>query len=173
MKYYALHLINSVGAPREERYDPPVLKIEPGEPWARARKATNLAADGRCGEAQSEITHAQQITPDTNFRMIPFVGTVYWRCGERGRARALLNAMKRRPDVRDHGYRAAILHTLFGEKDSAFVWLQHERWTMGELSGLSGDPWLDPLRSDPRYAQLLQRIGIRGSSAAKDDLPNR
>jgi hypothetical protein len=86
---------------------------------------------------------------------------VYWWCGERARARALLAEMKRRPDARDQGFRIASLHTLFGEKDSAFVWLERHRWTMAELSGLSATKAMDPLRSDPRFPQLQRRLGMR------------
>lgn len=167
MQNYALHLLKRERPWLETReVEQPVLKLEPGEPWARARMATRLAESGRCVQAQSEIVHAQQLAPNDNARMLPFVGTVYWRCGERGRARALLNAMKQRPDIAEHGFRVAILHTLFGENDSAFTWLQHERWTLGELSGLSADPSLDSLRSDERYLVLLQRIGIRNRPQA-------
>lgn len=69
--------------------------------------------------------------------------------------------MKRLPDVHDNGMRVAWVHALFGEKDSAFVWLEREAWTMAELSGLSADKMFDPLRSDPRFLQEMLRIGIR------------
>jgi hypothetical protein len=69
--------------------------------------------------------------------------------------------MKRRPDVRDHGFHIAWLHTRFGEADSAFVWLEHQRWTMAKLSALSASRWMDPLRADPRYSELLRRLGLR------------
>ena len=174
MRGYALHLLTGQRPPELQRTDPPILKLEPGEPWARARKATSLAEEGRCADARSEILLAQHLAPNNNFRMLPFVSTVYWHCGDRSRARALLRGMKQRPDARDNGYRLAILHTLFGEKDSALVWLEHQpRWTVGELSGLSGDVWLDPLRSDPRFTQMLRRIGIRPSSHASDKKPER
>jgi hypothetical protein len=70
--------------------------------------------------------------------------------------------MKRRPDAHDNGLRVAILHARFGEKDSALVWLGRTRWTISELAMLSGDPTLDSLRSDSRFAELLVKIGVRG-----------
>jgi len=81
--------------------------------------------------------------------MLPWVATVQWWCGQRDSARALLTRMKTLPHARENGYRMAIVHTLFGEKDSAFVWLDRQHWTMAELSGLSADWFLQPLRSDP------------------------
>jgi TolB-like protein/DNA-binding SARP family transcriptional activator len=166
MQRYAVYLMTGqrphLKLPVRERR--PILKLEPGEPWARARNGMELADEGKCAEARSEIRRAQQLVPGNNMRMRPFVGWVHWRCGERGRARALLAEMKRRPDARDHGFRIAQLHALFGEKDSAFVWLEHGRWTMAQLSGLSADIHVDSLRSDPRFVQLQRRLGVRSGS---------
>jgi hypothetical protein len=93
--------------------------------------------------------------------MLRHLADVLWLCGERSRARALLAGMKRRPDADDHADAIGRLHARFGEKDSAFVWLGRHRWVIGELMLLRGDHFLDPLRSDPRFDELLRRIGIR------------
>ena len=166
MQRYAVYLITGQRnylkeLPLRERR--PILKLEPGEPWARAREGVEYAQEGKCAEARGEIESAQQLVPPNNPEMLKFVGAVYWWCGERPRARALLAKMKRRPDAQDHGFHIAWLHTMFGEKDSAFVWLEHQRWTIAVLSGLSAGRWMDPLRSDPRFPQLLRRLGLRGS----------
>jgi DNA-binding SARP family transcriptional activator/TolB-like protein/Flp pilus assembly protein TadD len=137
-----------------------ILKVEPGEPWARGHEAYDYAMEGQCAEARAEITRARQLAPES-FRMLSFVATVEWLCGEKARARALLVKMKRRPDAHDQGFRIALVHTSFGEKDSAFAWLQGTRWTLGQLSGLSADRRADPLRSDPRYPELLRRLALR------------
>jgi DNA-binding SARP family transcriptional activator/TolB-like protein len=141
----------------------PILKVEPGEPWARAREGVEYAEQGRCAQAHSEIQRAQQLVPADNLGMLKFVASVFWWCGEHARARGLLARMKQRPDVRDSGFHIAWLHTLFGEKDSAFVWLEHQRWTISKLSGLSAGRWMDLLRPDPRFQQLLRRLGLRDS----------
>ena len=138
----------------------PVLKLEPGEPWARGREGVEFAQVGECAAARSSIARAQQLAPN-NIRTLSFLGEVYWRCGERSRARSLVNEMKQRPDARDHGYRIAVLYVLFGQKDSAFAWLDRHRWTTPGLAALSADVFVDPLRSDPRFPQLLRRLGIR------------
>jgi len=54
----------------------------------------------------------------------------------------------------------AEVYTLLGEKENAFKWLERgyaER--DGFLLGLK-DPVWQPLRSDPRYRDLIQRIGL-------------
>ena len=143
----------------------PVLKLEPGEPWARARNAMEFAEEGQCSQAWSEISQAQQLAPD-NIRMLAFLGEVSWRCGAHDRARALVRQMARRADANDQGYQLAKLYALFGERDSAFIWLDRQRWTTPKLASLSADVYAEPLRDDPRFGALLLRLGIRGRSPA-------
>jgi hypothetical protein len=51
-----------------------------------------------------------------------------------------------------------------GDKDKAFEWLEkgYERRSLG-LAGvdLKVDPVWDPLRSDPRFADLLRRMNLQ------------
>ncbi len=49
-----------------------------------------------------------------------------------------------------------------GEKDQAFLWLEQSCQERAPyLSALKVDPPLDSLRSDPRFADLVSRIGLR------------
>ena len=138
----------------------PVLELEPGEPWARGREAIAFAREGNCPSARTSMELAQRLAPD-NIRMLSVLGEIYWRCGEEKRAKALLAALRRRPDAQEHGDRVAVLYLLFGDRDSTFLWLDHHIWTLSSLSALSAAEFFDPLRDDPRYARLLRRIGIR------------
>jgi TolB-like protein len=59
------------------------------------------------------------------------------------------------------GYRIAILYAELGEKDQAFKWLNtayQERDYL--LVGLKTDFHLDALRSDPRFAELVRKVGL-------------
>ena len=58
-------------------------------------------------------------------------------------------------------YDMAILHIGLGDKDQAFAWLEksyieRERW----MVTLKVAPALDPLRFDPRFADLVRRVGL-------------
>jgi hypothetical protein len=55
----------------------------------------------------------------------------------------------------------AIIYAGLGEKDEAFAWLEKaydER--VGWLIFIAGEPKLDLLRSDARFADLTRRIGL-------------
>lgn len=94
--------------------------------------------------------------------MLWYVATVEWLCGNRARARALLDTMERRSDAREHATAIVALHAQFGQRDSAFAWLDRQQpWTMIHLAFLSADRFMDPLRADPRFPLLLRRLGIR------------
>ncbi len=59
-------------------------------------------------------------------------------------------------------YEIALIYAGLGEKDQAFEWLQkayEERYPwLGEE--LKAQPRLDTLRSDPRFRDLVRRIGL-------------
>jgi TolB-like protein len=58
-------------------------------------------------------------------------------------------------------YRIAQLNADLGDKDQAFQWLNtayQERDSL--LEGLKTDFLLDPLRSDPRFAELVRKVGL-------------
>jgi tetratricopeptide (TPR) repeat protein len=57
-------------------------------------------------------------------------------------------------------YDAASDYALLGEKDAAFNALERAADTGQQLDYFKLDPALDNLRSDPRYAALLRRIGL-------------
>jgi len=53
------------------------------------------------------------------------------------------------------------IYAQLGDKDRAFAALDRA-WEIrdSDLGGLKTDPFLDPLRPDPRYAALVNRIGF-------------
>ena len=59
-------------------------------------------------------------------------------------------------------YRLAQVHVLLGNKDEAFAQLK-KSYDIREpaLARLKVDPRLDALREDPRFEELLQRIGLK------------
>ena len=59
------------------------------------------------------------------------------------------------------GYHFALIYAGLGDKENALHWLEeayreHSTWILH----LKVDPRLDPLRSDPRFQDLLRRVGL-------------
>ena len=86
----------------------------------------------------------------------------YAHAGQRAKALHLLDELKRR---QKKGYvpAAAFLHAYLGlgDNEQAFVWLEKaydEHSAILQFAKVH--PFLDPLRSDPRFQSLLHRIGL-------------
>lgn len=92
------------------------------------------------------------------------LGNVEARAGQTAAARHMIAQLE--TDVRREGvgrYEIALIYAGLGDKDQAFHWLE-EAWRAHEVGMvyLRVDPCLDPLRSDPRLADLMQRVGLGG-----------
>jgi TolB-like protein len=82
------------------------------------------------------------------------------RSGNRELAAAKLAALRER-DGEFGNLNYARIYAQLGDKDAAFEALNHG-WEVRDsnLTDINTDPYLDPLRSDPRYADLVKRIGF-------------
>jgi hypothetical protein len=54
----------------------------------------------------------------------------------------------------------AIIYAGLDEKDQAFLWLERAYEERSVPYDLKVNPWWDNLRSDPRFTDLLQRMGL-------------
>jgi TolB-like protein/DNA-binding winged helix-turn-helix (wHTH) protein len=97
--------------------------------------------------------------PDEDRRQIE---TAFRRSGPRGffRKSAELLARRQSPEI-ETPVDIAGLYAGAGDKDQAFAWLEkaYQR-RVSVLTNIGVDPAFDPLRSDPRFDDLLRRIGL-------------
>jgi hypothetical protein len=55
----------------------------------------------------------------------------------------------------------ALIYAGLGDKDQAFAWLDKGyQWHSFQMQWLGVEPRWDNLRSDPRFADLLRRLGL-------------
>ncbi|MEK6323138.1 MAG: tetratricopeptide repeat protein, partial [Acidobacteriota bacterium] len=112
-------------------------------------------------KATAELQQATGLSRE-NPLMVAVLGYAYAMSGKKGEAQMILhklNGLSKQTFVPSQ--EIAAIHTALGEKDQAFEWLRRayqERYS--GLVYLKNDPALDGLRSDPRFADLLRRVGL-------------
>ncbi len=93
---------------------------------------------------------------------LALLGYAHARLGERSQALRMLEQLEAASKQRyTPAFSFAVVYAGLGEKDQAFTWLEkayEER--ASRLGYLKVEPLWDPLRSDPRFAELLRRIGL-------------
>ncbi len=131
------------------------LALNPRMSRAHAAVGDSLLMLGRIDEARAEYA----AEPAADLRLTG-LAIIEHRLGNAAAARAALTEL-----VRDQGdkvlYQRAQILAQWGERDAAIALLE-EAQNVGD-SGLvytRNDPLLDPLRDDPRFAKLLNRIGF-------------
>jgi TolB-like protein/DNA-binding winged helix-turn-helix (wHTH) protein/Tfp pilus assembly protein PilF len=102
---------------------------------------------------------------DPDFRNIPpimgHLGNAYARAGQRAAAHRILQELIEQTKEKRGAYEVALVYTGLSEKDRAFEWLENA-YNMHDkgMCYLKVDPSLDPLRSDPRFQDLLRRMNF-------------
>jgi tetratricopeptide (TPR) repeat protein len=89
-------------------------------------------------------------------------GNAYARMGQADAARQMIRRLEVHMQKEGIGrYEIALIYAALGEKDEAFTWLEKsfEAHDKG-VTFFKIDPCLDPLRSDPRFQDLIQRAGF-------------
>lgn len=127
----------------------------------------SYAQTDRFEEAIAEFRHALSLAGGRAL-MLAVLGNIYGCAGKADEARQVfdeLRAMAARGDA--VAYHLGLVAVGLGEPDHAFEWLQK---ACDERSGLrvyiKVEPMFGPLRSDPRFVELVQRIGLPLTSPA-------
>jgi eukaryotic-like serine/threonine-protein kinase len=109
----------------------------------------------------AEFEKALVISPG-NTPALTNLGYAYAVTGRRTEARQVLDQMDKLAKQKyvPATYRARIYVGL-GEKERAFEWLEKAYQEHSLLAQVRVDPTWDPLRSDPRFADLLRRMNLQ------------
>ncbi len=92
-------------------------------------------------------------------------GNIYARQGRTADAQLIINQLKQEVQKSGIGrYEIALIFAGLADKDNAFAWLETAFQTRDKgMLYLKIDPCLDPLRSDPRFDELIKRVGFPSS----------
>jgi tetratricopeptide (TPR) repeat protein len=135
------------------------LEIDPRFYFARWALGEVLELKGQLPEALAEYKKAAELDDD------PYVlGLVAQACAKLGRrdeALKILQQMQQPPTGRYVAdYSLALVHLALGEKEKAIELLEraYRNRVGGDIPFLKVDPMLDPLRGDPRFEALAEKI---------------
>jgi TolB-like protein/Tfp pilus assembly protein PilF len=143
---------------RELRAD---LAVQPGDFGALTDLGFVLIANNQPKDAISVLEKAVAMS-NRSPGPIGILVRAYSHVGRRSDALRLLAELKRR---RNTGYvpAAALVNAYLGldENEEAFVWLEQAyKEQSNMLQFVKVHPFFDPIRSDPRFADLIRRVGL-------------
>ncbi len=134
------------------------IEMDPNFALAHNQLAQAYLQKHMYAEAIAELEKAVQLSGDSP-TCIANLARAYVASGKRSEALTLLGDLKKRSNP---GYsnaaEIAMIYASLGDTDQAMTWLEkgyQERFNPGVLLR----PGFDPLRSDPRFQNLLRRIG--------------
>jgi eukaryotic-like serine/threonine-protein kinase len=137
------------------------LRLEPNHPTARVALGFAYAASGMYDQAIS-LCDATLRTDPGNQDCLQVVGLAYAKAGRRQESDQVIRKFEELGRTGySVSYRPAAMYAMLGDKDKAFAWLEkalaaHD-WDMGRINV---DPFVDSLRDDPRFKDLIKRMGF-------------
>jgi TolB-like protein/Flp pilus assembly protein TadD len=137
------------------------LDLDPAFTRAHFLLARAYVLKGRCPEGIAEFQKALETSP-RSIEMLGALGQGYAACGQRAEVQKVLTELRAREQqqyVSPH--LLAAVHAALGERDAAFESLEQAyARRFGPLIYLRVNPIWDNLRDDPRFAVLLQKVGL-------------
>ena len=138
-----------------------VIESHPRFWWARWVKGEVLTARKLYDQAQAEYELALEAS--RNAFTIGSLGAVYGLSGQTELAEELLEALAEQAKTRYVSpYFVSVIHLGLGHHHEAVDWLE-KAWEErdGWAQWMLVNPTVDRVRSNPRYEELLKRIGLR------------
>ncbi len=139
------------------------LEMDPNFALAHCDLGNTYVQKGNYEEAIAEINKAVTLSGGEPIH-ISTLGYAYAVAGQKDEAIKRLDQLKGLSKRRYVGpAQIALVHIGLGEKDQAFEWLEkayEDRSITNDNFAFKVDPQFDNLRSDPRFTDLLRRIGF-------------
>ena len=135
------------------------IEMDPNFAMAHNQLGQGYLEKQMYGEAVAELQKAVQLSGGSP-TCIANLARAYAASGKRSEAIKLLDSLKKRSNSSySYGSEIATIYASLGDSDQAMNWLEkayQERFNPGVLLR----PGFDPLRSDPRFKDLVRRVGL-------------
>ena len=136
-----------------------VLRLDPSWAMARAFLAIAYLQTGRTAQARSVLDGAPA---PSNWLEVVRAMVLAAEGDRRGAQQKLAEAERRFATEPTPRASLAAAHLALGDKDGAFAWLEKGIAERDQsVNGLKGDPLWDPIRPDPRFVALLQKMNLQ------------
>src|SRR6266436_1257373 len=144
------------------------LELDPSFSDASLVLARAYLTQGMFQQAIAELQEALTFN-ETEVLVLGALAHVYARAGQREEALKLVAKLER-IEAEERGYVAPFgiiwAYAGLGDKEQAFAWLEKSyQEHRDRIVWLNVDPLLEPLRSDPRFQDLLRRVGLPQAKA--------
>ena len=137
------------------------LAVHPDDAIAHLLLAFPLIANGQAAQAIPDLENTASLM-HRGPGALELLATAHARAGHRAEAIRLLEELKQ---GRDAGYVQATSfinpNLALGNYDEAFVWFERAfQGREGILQWVKVHPFFDPVRDDPRFKDLVRRVGL-------------
>ena len=137
-----------------------LLDTMPNYSWVRVCLASVYLQTGRGGQAIPELRKALDSSGHGLMELM-YLGHDLAVTGNPAEARQILGDMKQLSAKRYVPPESvAMVYQGLGDTDEAFRWLERAYRERTMHPWISSDPRLDPIRSDPRFKDLMRRMGL-------------
>ena len=134
-----------------------LIELEPSYSYGFYILAAALSFVGRHEEAIDAAMRAIELEPEDLYNLAG-LGFVHAQAGNREEALSIAGRVEEQGGSLKE---VALIYGALGEIDTAFQYLEraYER-DPADLDLLNADPSADPLRDDPRFAEIIERVGL-------------
>jgi TolB-like protein/DNA-binding winged helix-turn-helix (wHTH) protein/Tfp pilus assembly protein PilF len=140
------------------------VELDPQQYNSRVRLGFAYAVVHRYPEAETEFKKAEEISPGS-VNSLGALAYVYGLEGKKTQAEKMLPEIKPLAVKAGHPWVVCLVYIGLGQKDEALRWLV-KAYEDGDFFFNLKDPLLDPLRLDPRFQDLEQRVNMEQQKQA-------
>ena len=137
-----------------------IIELDPNFSGAYSYLGLSYLKQGRNAEAIANLEKAVELSNRAGVALTD-LGYGYGVTGKRTEAIAIVKELEEMYARKEsNGRYVAGVYAGLGEKDKAFEWLEKDFQTKEDLAGIRWQIPFESLRDDPRYKDLLKRMGL-------------